>query len=516
MKLFPKKVCRRLACEKGVSMIAMAVMIVVIGLLTATGIRLYDTWDTYHAVSSTEDKMAAIQTALQGYYAENGRYPCPAPLDAVIDGPGFGAEVSNDCRAGAFSGTFRAAGRGGKMVRTGTVPVRTLNLKDSYIADGYKHRFIYAVTEDYAVAGQVIGSDEGAISIQDANGNDATAVPGNVVQIVYSMGWDDNGAYTTNGALVQNCDPAAASGQNCDFASNATFTNTVNKSTNENNLFVDRISYRPPNIAKPCSNVNSGSGTPLNTAFLVDTSGSMGWAPGEGNDGFSVQCPATMPGCSRIDVARWAMRRVIPAAIYNSSLQSSPGQTSMTGFVARNTLANVQSNLGNIVFFDPNELTQDNDNDGVPDGQNMTTLITNKNQALETELGTMCPNNSTPLGLHMQALADRLGDSGDPNHPNKITIISDGLSNNGTDPVAVARNISNTYPNLQVDVIDVVGNPSLLQISQITGGSYYRTDNPDALLNALYSSAGICNPYTPVMPTDVKQCGSKGNWWNNN
>jgi Ca-activated chloride channel homolog len=125
----------------------------------------------------------------------------------------------------------------------------------------------------------------------------------------------------------------------------------------------------------------------------------------------------------------------------------------------------------------------------------------------------MCPSGETPLGIHIQALADRLGD-GDEERPNRITVISDGVSNNGTDPIQVAKSIHEKYPHLQVDIIDVSGNPGLRNIASITGGAYYHTDDPDELLKALYVSAGVCGSYSPPNPpADKPGCGSSGNWW---
>ena len=117
----------------------------------------------------------------------------------------------------------------------------------------------------------------------------------------------------------------------------------------------------------------------------------------------------------------------------------------------------------------------------------------------------MCPGGWTPLGIHLIALADRLGD-GDPDRVNKIIVLSDGRNTNGIDPLDAAFYIQNTYPNLQVDIVDVVGNPSLEQVSAATGGSYYRTDDPDTLLDALRAAAGICNDYVPTIPSDTNHC----------
>ncbi|NCC53607.1 MAG: VWA domain-containing protein [Spartobacteria bacterium] len=478
--------------EDGFSLIAMALTISVCGLFIVAGIQLYQMWDANHRETVTEQGIRDIQAGLSRYLAQNGRYPCPAPLDAAIDTPSFGNEVSADCTAGAFPGTFRAAGRDGRMVRTGAVPVRTLGLDDRLMFDGHKKRFIYAVTEEYASSAAQPAADRGAIAIIDADGNNGTAVPGNIAQIVYSMGLDNNGAYNTNGLLLRACDPAAASGENCDFTANATFRNTIAKSMNENTMFVHKMAYAPARTVITCA--DTGIPVPGEVAFLVDTSGSMDWK-GQGEDGFSVQCPATMPNCKRIHVAQWAMRRAVPARIMTNALAAEPGATGMTGFVARNNVNNVQQNLGDITIDDPTQAGYE-----PPTEEELS-------NTLEGKLQGMCPTGNTPLGIHIEALADKIGD-GTPERPNKVVVISDGVSNNGTDPAAVARSIARKYPNIQVDIIDIVGNPSLRTVAETTGGQYFPTSNPDELLEALFAAVGVCGAtLTPVAPADPRYCG---------
>lgn len=486
---------KQIECEKGISLISTALIMILVGNFTVAGSKFYEIRRYSEAMYSTDEKITTVQKALTRYVAENGRYPCPAPLNAAIDTPEFGIEVTADCTAGDFAGTFRSLGRLNRGVRTGTIPVRTLNIADSYMMDGYGTRLVYAITEAYAAPDAPINEDMGAIEIIDGNGNNATARQGNIVQVVYSMGGDANGSFSVDGNIIENCTDGLRASENCDYADDAIFMNTVNKSTNENNLFVHRISYVPDKTVITCEDASAGA-IPKDIAYLIDTSGSM-----NSNGG----CPSSMgSSCSRMDVARWAMRRVLPARIYNNNQIDDAGSTSMTGFVGRNTVTNVNNNLGDIVFDDPNV-----------DGYESPTFE-DLAQNIETELQAMCPNGSTPLGIHLTALADRIGD-GTESRPNKIMVLSDGRNTNGMDPVAAAQNIHNLYPNIKIDIIDVVGNDSLIQIAQITGGSYYFSANPDELLDALYSAAGTCaSDAPPDPPVDQPGCGSSGNWWQNN
>lgn len=487
--------------ECGISLIAMAMIIMVGGFFMIAGVQLYEIWEVRDNESTTDRKLARIQEGLEQFLVENGRYPCPAPLDAALDTPEFGVEVSDNCEAaGDVPGTFRAPGRDGRMVRTGAVPVRTLGVADSLSFDAYKKRFVYAVTEEYAGPDIEVNADNGAIAIVDGNDNNATATPGNIVRVVYSMGSDDNGAYTVSGALLQPCDSGGLSGENCDFDTDATFRNTIAKSRNDDNPFVHKLAYAPARHVITC--VETGLPVPRKVAFLIDTSGSMEFHSRYTEDGFTVQCPSSMPNCSRIDVARWAMRRAVPARLaYNAELASEAGSTAITGFVARNNVANVLANLGDPTFDDPTQ-------------PGYTTPADDEiRDRLENELQGMCPDENTPLGIHIEALAETIGD-GEDGKPNKIIVISDGVSNNGKNPKAAAEYIRIRYPHLQVDIIDVVGNPSLMDVATLTGGRYYSTNNPDELLDSLYSATGVCGTsVSPTAPVDRPGCGSAGKWW---
>lgn len=481
--------------EEGFSLVTMALLIMVIGLFLGAGIRLHVVRTAYENEAVSKRKIEDVELRLRRFVVENGRYPCPAPLDAALDSDTFGIEASTDCTAGALPGTFRATGRDGRLVRTGAVPVRTLGLADSMGIDAYRQRIIYAVTEEYAGPDAQINADRGAIRIVDTNDNSATAMPGNIVYIVYSMGGDNNGAYSHKGILLQPCNTDLVSGENCDFDTDATFRNTIAKIRNENNPFVHMVTYSPAHHIVTC--VEEKATVPQNVAFLIDTSNSMGFAAGNGF------CPSSMPGCSRIDVARWALRRAVPTRITsNNTAVGNPGATSITGFVIGSTVGVVKTNMRNIVFDDPRETSY------TPATEEEISV------KLEDKLQTLCPSGDTPLGTHISALAQKTGD-GESGRPNKVIVISDGESNRGETPIGVAARIRLVYPNIQVDVIDMFGNPALRRVAELTGGKYFSTDNPDELLQALYAATGTCETFSPKEPDDQPGCGSMGNWWNN-
>ncbi len=499
MKFFKRILDRnKQAGQSGVSLITTSFMLMVVSLFLVGGLAMYKTWNGFRLTNETADNIEQIQRALRQYVVENGHYPCPASLTAAVDTPTFGVTSADVCTApGVAAGTFRTAGRDGRTVRAGAVPVRTLGLEDSMITDPYNKRYIYAVTEVFADTGSIINGDLGAIEIRDGNNNNATAAVGNIVHTLYSMGSDDNGAYAYNGTLIQACQTNVAgggallSGENCDFSNNAVFRNTLSKSSSQNNSFTQKVSYATA-MTPPC--VNTGTSPYKDVAFLLDTSGSMAEDPGQ------QYCPVGMEGCSRMDLARWALRRVLPTRIYNNKETVDAGKTLFTGFVGYGSTNTVLSKLGDPTFDDPT---------GTGYTPPSETAV---NSSLEGKLQNMCPSGSTPLGIHMEALATRMGD-GTSTQPNKIIVLSDGLSNNGAPPLTVAKNLKKKYPNLQVDIIDLVGNNSMKEVAEETGGRYFRTNNPAELIQQFEAALKLCKTTTPATPpVDKRGCGSGGSW----
>lgn len=469
--------------EGGYSLISLAIFMMALGLLLSGGTQLYKIWVPGENQVTTEEHIREIERALQIHMAETGRYPCPAPLTAPLDTPEFGREVSADCTGGDAPGTFRVEGRGGNMVRTGAVPVRTLNLPDSYSADAWDHRFVYAVTEIYAAPDAPFDQESGAITVKDGAGNNASSVPGNIIYVLTSQGGDPRGAFSAQGALIAPCDEDSKAGANCAYKGE--FVNTIEAAhTEDDNRFTHKVTYKTINLPSPCNEEVDMGTSPKDIAYLSDTSGSMGKDGG---------CPASLGDeCSRIDVARWALRRVIPARLAQTEQQAEEDRdkTHLTGFV-------------------------DSDAEDESDVENhMQDIEVDDNDSVESTIEDLCPSGGTPLGVHIGALADRLGD-GTPKRPNVVMAISDGLSNSGTDPVDVAHRIAVDYPNLQVHIIDVKGNPSLEEVAEITGGKYYFSKDGEKLLNDLFQLSGICRDIEPPEPPDDKPgCGSSGDWWN--
>jgi hypothetical protein len=221
--------------ESGAGLIAMAFLILVLGFMGTSALYLYDNYELIDDDQTSVDHSKKIQKAILAFAAREGRFPCPAPINASIDSSTYGKEVSTNCLGGALgTGTFRTVGRGGETVRVGTVPTRSLNIPDEYMVDGYGKRFIFAVTERMATPGTNIDSEQGVISVTNDDGHHMTALDGHAIFALVNFGTDDRGAYDVDGNLLAACQASTDAGNNCRFQTQAnapaTFVTTLSKS----------------------------------------------------------------------------------------------------------------------------------------------------------------------------------------------------------------------------------------------------------------------------------------------
>lgn len=210
-----------------------------LGFIITGAIYLMQNYETIYSDQESVEGLREIETALMDFVAREGRYPCPASLilapdETAGDGTVYGREGPSNCNAGLYNGTYRAVGTGGANVRIGAIPVRSLNLPDSKMVDGYGKRYIYAITEDMASPGTDVQNDMGAISIENQNGDAISDSPGQIVYALISPGTDERGAYDVQGNLLQPCQNGTDAWNNCRFTvianPPATFTASSQKS----------------------------------------------------------------------------------------------------------------------------------------------------------------------------------------------------------------------------------------------------------------------------------------------
>ena len=184
--------------RNGFSLIELAVVLVVIGVVVGVGLNFGSGLIEEQQRTGTEEKTKLVQEALQQYYDLNGRMPCPANETLERNDPNFGKEAvdaNNNCTFDVFDS--------GDAISVGAVPVRTLGIPDSLAIDEYNNRFTYVIDNDM-VDEDAAKTAQGDIIIKDGNDNDITT---EALFFLTSHGADGQGAVNDkNPSVARDCD----------------------------------------------------------------------------------------------------------------------------------------------------------------------------------------------------------------------------------------------------------------------------------------------------------------------
>lgn len=225
----------------GFTLVEMAVVVVIMGLLMTMGLRLLQATQNNAAWSETVAKQERIKVALIAYLRTNGRLPCPnnvAPFDGAEDTP---------CLANL--------GRG-------IVPWRALGLSRGDVQDGWANFFTYRVSNRTPVTSSnwtlaaaptaftisELAAPLVALTLQerDSAGVLGPAITPNPVVVLVSHGKNGSGARTIGGTT--NAAPAGADEiTNTTVASTTFVTRTPNESAaSTGGVFDDVVAYLSP------------------------------------------------------------------------------------------------------------------------------------------------------------------------------------------------------------------------------------------------------------------------------
>lgn len=139
---------------RGFSLIDLAIVMTIVGVLLAGFLATYKLYQTTHAMAVTEQNFNAIQEAIGTYVTVYKRYPVPAGYGLADGSEGYGLSAESakivNCGSVPASGTVckGADGLDSKMVLVGVVPFADLNIAPEQARDGYGRLFTYAVSED--------------------------------------------------------------------------------------------------------------------------------------------------------------------------------------------------------------------------------------------------------------------------------------------------------------------------------------------------------------------------------
>lgn len=188
---------------RGFSLVEMAVVIVLIGVLMTFGIKLASSFQDRAAFTATHNKQILIKEALTSYLAQNSRLPCPADVLSPPTGKENITVATGTCNS-----------------NPGIIPYDTLGIPKDTAVDGWSRLFLYEVTNaNHACATNWVNvstflgttntyhdGEVGCITIIDDQNGDGAITPditrNNVVAVVVSNGPNGEGGYTAKGVLT--------------------------------------------------------------------------------------------------------------------------------------------------------------------------------------------------------------------------------------------------------------------------------------------------------------------------
>lgn len=230
MHTVPVKKHPRALSQGGYTLLEIAFTMLVIGLFVAAFVPLYKLYLDKTRYEETLTTQKEIDIALETFKNLRGRYPCPAPEDAVPGSSSYGKETKcygstvapGTCVSGICyelsERTFPVNGVDvTPRVERGAVPFLTLGIPEEKSYDAYHARLSYAVTE-ILTSSKTFKTDRGGIEIMDDSDptpNSMLVPKASGLYFVFSHGPDNIGAYDQYGQQMTLCKGSMFDNENC-------------------------------------------------------------------------------------------------------------------------------------------------------------------------------------------------------------------------------------------------------------------------------------------------------------
>ena len=254
--------------EKGFTLIELAIVIVVSSLFLFTIFKALALYSETLAQEQTEENIDVLEASISRFFQQNGRYPCPARIDAVPGDADYGREAligTTDCDHESFPGAaapfFNDDPSGDPLedlLVIGSVPIHTIEpcllqdlveceTRDLYLTeealyDGWGNRLTYAVTKELADPTGNFQNSLGVIDIQDENQQSILEEPYSAHYVLVSHGPNGRGAFNREGNRVQdNCVTFEVSGTPTPFPSESGIHSERENCDLDDGLFVSAL-----------------------------------------------------------------------------------------------------------------------------------------------------------------------------------------------------------------------------------------------------------------------------------
>lgn len=222
--------------DDGFTLIEMAISIMIVGIMTAPMIAVYQTSQTQKKLTQTRENIEFTSTQISNFVAPQGRYPCPADRALAVTDPNYGREFAANCDpatlgltvgsctanngicmvAAGVAGTADRDGDGvNDPVLIGAVPVRSIRdvnvpqgyadlISDDSALDGWKNKLTYAVSATMTKE-STYDPTWGVIDAVNETYQPTANITGDGHYALISHGPDGKGAFTQNGSRHRNC-----------------------------------------------------------------------------------------------------------------------------------------------------------------------------------------------------------------------------------------------------------------------------------------------------------------------
>jgi len=132
---------RRAARDEGFTLVEIAVVIVILGLLLAMIAGVASALVGQQRREATRQRLAGVETAIALFVSQNKRLPCPADGRIAGNAGGAGAELRVGVSCQVIGGTPNSQTHG-------VVPWRSLGLAEPDVTDGWGSRLTYRVAPE--------------------------------------------------------------------------------------------------------------------------------------------------------------------------------------------------------------------------------------------------------------------------------------------------------------------------------------------------------------------------------
>ena len=213
--------------RSGFSLIELAIVITLIGLVSAPLLHRYQVYQSQEKIDNTTISMGAVNNALGEFFIEYGRYPCPSDRAIPFGAPNHGEERcaqatglgANSCTTN--TGLCNVSAAGGAAVHIGGIPYVTLNIPYSESIDGYRNNLTYVVSAEFDNVARARAPNRlGAITVDRVDvppsGVESTTTETGVFYLLRSAGINGNGSFGVNGGAPKACGNGLDR-ENCDL-----------------------------------------------------------------------------------------------------------------------------------------------------------------------------------------------------------------------------------------------------------------------------------------------------------